>query len=525
MPLLLFVLLACGTSAVAQPVEIVNEHGSVSVEVVADNRLQIWREGQTPTTSEGIAVSRSPTRLLVEALPPKGDSPAILAHVPLHIAFSVRTTDGDIAVTGMARRARVQSLRGSLTLAVPLETTVLNLESTERPAHLDLGNTHRPTLMPLAIRPRLRIWKLVHNLRSDDLAYGLIEGQLHSPPSLIVRDWKLPPSWPVKPHTHSAAAIERLLGLARKRKEPLARKPEVQRPPRGAPAEEGAADTALFTSDVRMVNLSVAVSDSGGRPLMGLGREDFAVEEDGDRQDIRVVDPEESPFNLAILLDLSGSTSVDLEHMRQATLRLIQLAEANDRVAIYAMAGSMFHRLTSLTQDRETLLERARRLLYPSGGSPLWDTIALAYDDELAGHPGERNALVVISDGIDNRISGQSVPSKLRSAGLIKAAGEMDARIYPVFLLSGERFGRNWSVRARKRMEALARKSGGRLFTARSVADIEPVLPQLAEEMRSVYEIAYYPKNQDFDGSWRRVRVEVRLPGAQVRARPGYFAE
>lgn len=525
MPLLLAVLLACGTSSAAQRIEIVNEHGSVGVEVVADNRLQVWREGQTPTTSEGITVSRSRDAFLVEALPPEDDNPAILVRVPLHIAFSVRTTDGDIAVTGMARRARVQSLRGSLTLTVPLETTVLNLESTERPARLDLDNTYRLRLMPLTISRRLRIWKLAYNLRSDDLAYGLIEGQLHSPPSLTVRDWKFPPSWPVKPHTHSAAAIKRLLGLARKREERLARGPEVRRPPRRAPAQQGGADTALFTSDVRMVNLSVAVSDGGGRPLMGLGREDFAVEEDGDRQDIRVVDPEESPFNLAILLDLSGSTSVDLEHMRQATLRLIELADANDRVALYAMAGSMFHRLTPLTRDREALLERAWRLPYPSGGSPLWDAIALAYDDELAGHPGERNALVVISDGIDNRISGQSVPSKLRSAGLVEAAGEMDARIYPIFLLSGERFKRNWSVQARKRMEALARKSGGRLFTARSVADVEPVLPQLAEELRSIYEIAYYPRNQDFDGGWRRVRVAVRLPGAQVRARPGYFAE
>ena len=74
-------------------------------------------------------------------------------------------------------------------------------------------------------------------------------------------------------------------------------------------------------------------------------------------------------------------------------------------------------------------------------------------------------------------------------------------------------------------MESLAQKTGGRLFTARSVADIEPVLPHLAQEMRSVYEIAYYPADQEFDGSWRRVTIKVDAPGAKVRARPGYFAE
>ncbi len=82
----------------------------------------------------------------------------------------------------------------------------------------------------------------------------------------------------------------------------------------------------LFSSEVRMVNMSVAVSDSMGRPLIGLGRDDFLVEEQGVRQDIRVADPEESPFNLAVLLDLSGSTAVDLDHMRRATTRLIEMA-------------------------------------------------------------------------------------------------------------------------------------------------------------------------------------------------------
>ncbi|MCY4186983.1 MAG: VWA domain-containing protein [Bryobacterales bacterium] len=178
-----------------------------------------------------------------------------------------------------------------------------------------------------------------------------------------------------------------------------------------------------------------------------------------------------------------------------------------------------------MTSDRNTLAQHLKKLPHPIGGSPLWDTIALAYDDELAALPGERNALVVISDGIDNRISGHNAPSILSASRLIQAAAEMDTRIYPIFLLSGERFGRNWAAKARRLLESLAQRTGGRLFTARSVADIEPVLPALAREMRSVYEIAYYPADQEFNGSWRRVKVKVGLPGAQVRARPGYFAE
>lgn len=526
MPMLVAAFVAIGAAAFAQPLEIVNQHGAVSVEIVTHTRLEASRVGEEPGSSEGIVLSRSPARLLVEALPPQGESPDLEVRIPLGVNFTVETADGDIALTGMVRRARVKSLRGGLTIVAPLDTTQLNVETTRRPDRVDLPKMPKIPFFSVAIHPRLKLWKLTHNMRSRDLAYGLVQGQLHAPSALTVRDWPLPPDWPLKPHTRSTNVVERLLAQAHRRR---GGRPPVPIQRRSThPAQEVAAnapaDAALFTSEVRMVSMSVAVSDRKGRPLTGLGPSDFTVSEDGTAQNIRVVDPEESPFNMAILLDLSGSTSLDLDHMRAATLQLIQLARENDRVGIYAMAGSMFYRLASLTSDREALLERGSRLPYPSGGSPLWDSVVLAYDEDLSDHEGERNALIVISDGIDNRISGQNVPSTLRAARLVAIAGEMDARIYPIFLLSGERFGRDWSAKARVRMEALAKKTGGRLFTARSVADIEPVLPELAQEMRSVYEIAYYPANQDFDGGWRRVRIRVARPGAQVRARPGYFA-
>lgn len=411
---------------------------------------------------------------------------------------------------------------GALTIVAPLDITQVKIDTTRRPVSLDLSPGRNFPLFATNIHPRLRMWTLSHDLRSREMRFGLIHGQLHAPPAITIRDWEIPRDWPLKPHTLSSEAVERLLLSAERRR----KGGHISRPkPLPALVEDASETEALFTSEVRMVNMSVAVADRGGRPLAGLTKADFVVEEDGRRQNIQVVDPEESPFNMAILLDLSGSTSVDLEHMRQATVRLIHMAGPKDRVALYAMSGSFFRRLAPLTSDRAMLLERCQKLPYPAGGSPLWDVMALVYDDELARHAGERNALVVISDGIDNRISGQSVPSMLRASRLIQASSEMDARIYPIFLLSGERFGRNWSAKARNRMELLAEKTGGRLFTARSVADIEPVLPELAHEMRSVYEIAYYPANQEFDGGWRRVRIRAGPPGAKVRARPGYFAD
>ncbi len=513
--------------ALAQPVEIVNLHGGVSVEVGVENRLRAWWADTSPRTSDGIELARTPARLLVHAASPAGDRPDIRVTVPLGLAFSVKTDSGDIEVRGMLRRAILQSASGSLLIEAPMDITVINVESTQRPALVDTPPGRAVPLRVQRIGPRLQVWKLSNAVAAQDLAYGQVTAQLHAPNSVRVRDWPIPHQWPLKPHIGSIGVLDTLLARGAGRNGASRPRATPHPPPAASQAEvsELDPDAVVFSSEVRMVSMTVAVSDAGGRPMTGLGHDDFSVEENGRPQEIQVVDPEDSPFNLGVLLDLSGSTSLDLEHMRNATLRLVELANPNDRVALYAMAGSMFHRLVPLTDDRDLLVQRLARLPGPIGGSPLWDIVVLAYADELASREGERNALVVISDGIDNRISGQSVPSRLNAAKLIRAASEIDTRIYPIFLLSGERFGRNWSSTARNRLEALARESGGRLFTASSVADIEPVLPQLARELRSVYGIAYYPADQEFDGSWRRVRIKAMIPGAQVRARPGYFAD
>ena len=273
-----------------------------------------------------------------------------------------------------------------------------------------------------------------------------------------------------------------------------------------------------------MVNLVVAANDRNGNPVTDLEAKDFSVVEDGVAQQVAVAGSDVAPFNLAVLLDLSGSTRPDRAHMQAAVEGFIRLAGERDRVAVYALAGGMFHVVSPLTADRAQLLEAIKRMPEVSGASPVYDVMTLAYAEELHQLPGERNALIVISDGIDNQVSRQEAPSSVKFKRLVQAAHEMHAIIYPIFLLSGERFGRNWSQRGRKRFDELAAASGGRVFPAGSIRDLAPVYPQVEAELRSVYSVAYYPKNQTFDGGWRKVDVRVARGDVSLRARAGYYA-
>ncbi len=210
----------------------------------------------------------------------------------------------------------------------------------------------------------------------------------------------------------------------------------------------------------------------------------------------------------------------------EAAKRFLDITRPQDKVAIYALAGSMFQVVTPLTADRDRLYQVIEQMPDVSGASPIYDAIVLAYAEEFQDRPQERNALIVITDGVDNRIHDTGVPSRVSAKKLRRAAQSMSVLIYPV-LLDPFRLvpAPEWAVRARQALAKLAQTTGGRLFPAHSIRDLDPVYDLVADELRSVYTLAYYPTDQNFDGKWRSIEVKVKRPGAKVRARPGYYAE
>ncbi len=194
-----------------------------------------------------------------------------------------------------------------------------------------------------------------------------------------------------------------------------------------------------------MVNLSLSVSDAAGLPISDLEGSDFRVLEEGVEQRLAAVQAGDSAFNMAVLLDMSGSTAPDLVHMRGVARRFVEMARPGDRVAIYALSQGMFQVVSPLSSDRGELLGAIDNLPPIAGASPLYDIVTLSYVQELHARQGERNALIVISDGLDNQVTKQEAPSSIKLRDLTRAAEEMHAIIYPVFLLSGKRFGRKWS--------------------------------------------------------------------------------
>jgi len=76
---------------------------------------------------------------------------------------------------------------------------------------------------------------------------------------------------------------------------------------------------------------------------------------------------------------------------------------------------------------------------------------------------------------------------------------------------------------ATKQLHSLADASGGRFYHANRIEDLKGVFEQVAAELRTVYSMAYTPTNRNYDGSFRKIRVQVNKPEVVIRTRPGYY--
>jgi VWFA-related protein len=75
-------------------------------------------------------------------------------------------------------------------------------------------------------------------------------------------------------------------------------------------------------------------------------------------------------------------------------------------------------------------------------------------------------------------------------------------------------------------MEGLAKTSGGKVFPVDDLSEARQAFKSVADEIGTKYTLGYYPTNDKRDGTYRKIRVEMKgVPaGAVVRAREGYTA-
>jgi len=531
--LLLVIVMLAGICAPVkgETVRIENPAGGIAVRVVEAGNPVFRRKSPTrPLRADDVTVAQRPGLILLRAQPVDNAPINIEADIPYGFDVQALTKDGAISYSGFLSRVDLLTETGDISVASPWNATRLHVQTQDPPEEYLQPNGHKfaqtKTGGGKSERPR---WSLRDKLGDLHITYSRISINGVSPGRLALEDMPIPETAPVKLPWQAQGVLDQLRAVrkpAKRAVRPTRRKQEQPESEEGIKAITVQEGIPVFSSNVRMVNLTASIYDQENHPMLDLKAEDFVVVENGVEQEVQFAGSEEVPFNLALLLDLSGSTRNDRDAMKEAAVRFVDIARPQDRVAAYALSNNMFQVVSPLTADRDHLKELIELIPRVSGGSPLYDVIALSYAQEFRQVPTERNALIVISDGIDNRIHGVGAASQVSFKELREAAAGMNTSIYPVFLDPFTAIpAPGWAKKAKSNMAGLAQATGGRLFAAQSIRDLDPVYPLVAEELRSVYTIAYYPKDQAFDGGWREVEVRVKRPGASVRTRDGYFAK
>ncbi|HTZ49099.1 MAG TPA: VWA domain-containing protein [Verrucomicrobiae bacterium] len=283
-------------------------------------------------------------------------------------------------------------------------------------------------------------------------------------------------------------------------------------------------------AQVNLVNIFATVRDKNKRIVTDLKQDDFKVAEDNQPQTISFFSKEMNlPITLGLLLDTSGSEQFMLGSIQDAGARFLHRILRKGDEAMIMSFDTDVDLLADFTDDR-SILDRAinkARINTPGGGyiagnpgpvggqdmtgTALYDAIYLACGEKLNGEAG-RKAIVIVTDAEDEG-------SKVKLEEAIEAAQKTDTVVH-ILLVADRRFGGGRPDIGHR----IAEETGGRMIVVNSEKNIEGAFDQISEELRSQYTLGYYPTNNNPDGKFRKIHVDVDNKEYKVLARKGYYA-
>ena len=279
--------------------------------------------------------------------------------------------------------------------------------------------------------------------------------------------------------------------------------------------------TPTFGVEIEVINLTVSVTDSRSRYVTDLKNDDFAVFEDGVRQDLSIFRHEDIPISMALVIDTSASMDEKLSTAQQAAIRFVKTLRPQDQAQVM-----QFNDRTTVLHDftpDHKLLEEAIRRTEASGPTALHNALYVSLKDlnkQKKASELRRRAIVLLSDGEDTA-------SLVNDEQVLELARKTEIAIYAISLRPSrvpERNRQQFS-QATHLLTALSRETGGQVFFPNSLSELDTVYDRIAEELRTQYSLGYVSSNARRDGKWRR--VVVRAPtreGLTIRHKIGYYA-
>jgi Ca-activated chloride channel homolog len=275
---------------------------------------------------------------------------------------------------------------------------------------------------------------------------------------------------------------------------------------------------ARLRVEVNLVQVPLTVTDPMNRLVTGLEKENFNLFDNNVGQTIKYFASEDAPLTIGIIFDLSGSMSSKFNRARKALTEFLRTSNPQDEFFVVGFNDRPAI-IVDYTSDPDDV-EARMVMLKPENRTALIDAVYLGID-HLRQAKYERKALLIISDGGDNR-------SRYTENELRRVVRESDVQIYSIGIFdayaptSEEQMGPDL-------LKEICEMTGGRLFNVSAdLNDLQDIASRISAELRNQYVIGYTPSDVRHDGNWRKLRVKLvpppGLPQLTVHFRQGYYA-
>lgn len=262
----------------------------------------------------------------------------------------------------------------------------------------------------------------------------------------------------------------------------------------------------------------IRVIDNDNRTVSNLGSNDFTVTENDQEREIVSVAGTTAPVNLVLLLDVSGSVENYVNFIRKAARSFVETVNRGDRISIVIFNEDV-KVLSGFTTDRAAL-SKSLDTFDAGGGTAYYDALGFTLADTLRPLKGERTAIVVLTDGDDNR-------SFLPFDSLAGSIQESGALIYPLYVpstlvaasanadpdnsidpLRTKYMG--LTTKAEGEGERLAKISGGKYYPISQLSQIQEAYDDIVRQLRTAYVITYRGTTDRTGSTGRSPKLKIR---------------
>src|SRR5271156_1214192 len=243
-----------------------------------------------------------------------------------------------------------------------------------------------------------------------------------------------------------------------------------------------------------LVSILASVTDDKGEPVIGLPQSAFQLSEEGIAQKIVRFEPQTNrPLDLALMVDASGSTAIELKIERDAAVHFVEeVVRPGDRLAVFSFAADVVQ-LSNFSDDLKQLDNAVHRVdTSPDLGTSLYDAVVLGSQS-------------VRRQGAERR----------------RAAISANILLYTV-VVRPMKSDAGWNTAGEHAISTITDSVGGAMYYPTNLSELSAIFDRINRELRTQYLLGYYPNPAPPPGSDRHVVVSVNT-GDNVRSRKEYF--